>query len=108
MRVSRASLAVAVMVVFAVMSAVTATTTVMTTISVTTTSTLTAAPAPLVTDDPPAAHYVAVFPQGGSQAVVGQCDAETPTNTTVGTFFTFNVNGDPESGGPFCKSAVLS
>lgn len=77
-----------------------------TAVMVSTTSTVTAPPAPLVTDDPPAAHYTAAFPQGGSQNVVGLCAAEAPTNTTVGTLFTFNIDGAPEDGGPFCKYSL--
>lgn len=102
MRVSRAFVLIVAMVAFLVNLAV-ATTVTMTTMTMMTTSTLTVAPAPLVTDDPLAAHYIATFPQGGSQGIVGTCDAETPTNTSVGTLFTFNINGDPQSGGPFCE-----
>ena len=101
MRVSRAFVLIAAMVAFSVNLAAAAAVTVTSTI--TDTATLTASPAPLVTDDLPAAHYIATFPQGGSQGIVGTCDAETPTNTSVCTLFTFNVNGDPQSGGPFCK-----
>lgn len=72
-----------------------------------TTSTVTIPSARIVTDDPPAAHYIATFPQGGSQSVVGLCAAETPTNTTTGTLFTFNINGALLSSGYFCKSFTL-
>lgn len=100
----RASLLIAAVIAFVAVKASPAPdTTVVTMTVVSTTSTVTASPAPLVTDDPPAAHYIAVFPQGGSQSVVGQCSAETPTNTTVGTFFTFNIDGAPQYGGPFRK-----
>ena len=71
-----------------------------------TTSTMTVPSAPIVTDDPPAAHYIATFPQGGSQNIEGLCAAETPTNTTTGTLFTFNINGAPQSSGYFCKSFI--
>ena len=71
-----------------------------------TTSTLTTPSARIVTDNPLAAHYIATFPQGGSQNVVGLCAAETPTNTTTGTLFTFNVNGAFQSGGYFCMSFI--
>src|SRR5215469_11812194 len=69
-----------------------------------TTSTVTVPSAPMVTDDPPAAHYIATFTHGSGQSIVGLCAAETPTNTTTGTLFTLNINGAPHSGGPFCKS----
>jgi len=69
-----------------------------------TTSTMTVPSAPMVTDDPPAAHYIATFPNGGDQNIVGLCAAETPTNTTLGTLFTFNINGAPLSGGSFSES----
>lgn len=67
-------------------------------------STVTSPSARIVTDDPPAAHYIAIFPQAGSQNIEGLCAAETPTNTTTGTLFTFNINGALQSGGNFCKS----
>ena len=71
-----------------------------------TSSTVTIPSAPIVTDDPPAAHYIATFPHGGNQNVVGLCAAETPTNTTTGTLFTFNINGAPLASGYFCKSFI--
>ncbi len=72
-----------------------------------TTSTITIPPAPIMTDNPPTAHYIATFPQGGNHNVVGLCAAETPTNTTTGTLFTFNINGAPLSSGYFCTSFIL-